>query len=122
MIKLIEKNIEIRVREDDKDIADELLSECEADYSRIMEEQTNRVGEYECKLSVIDGNSNWMGGRANHWLTESDNGLCGGVILYAHNRKIVCNNTLEDRLNLCFEQELPTIRSMLFTANADGSL
>lgn len=40
----------------------------------------------------------------------------------AHGRRIVVANTLEDRLALCFEKELPTIRKMLFNPKEDGTL
>ena len=60
--------------------------------------------EYTTELSVID----------DKFLTNSNGALCGGVILFAHGRRIVCSNTLEDRLNLIFEQELPNLRKGLF--------
>ena len=67
--------------------------------------------EYTCELSV----------REDKYLTQEEGGLCGGVVLYAHERRIVCPNTLEDRLNLVFEQELPTLRAGLFPkANRDS--
>jgi len=42
----------------------------------------------------------------------------GGVILSAHDGKILCNNTLEQRLQTAFEQLLPTIRTILFGHSA----
>jgi len=39
---------------------------------------------------------------------------CGGVLLSANNGKILCNNTLEQRLTLSYEQLLPQIRTTLF--------
>ena len=42
----------------------------------------------------------------------------GGVILLAHNRRIVVPNTLKDRLNLVFDLELPLLRKMLVPPEA----
>lgn len=70
-----------------------------------MERETGEP--FSTKLSVIE----------DKFLTEEEGGACGGVILYAKNRRIVCPNTLEDRLALTFEQELPTIRKLLFPKN-----
>jgi len=67
-----------------------------------MESETGEP--FETKLSVIQ----------DKFLGPEEGGACGGVILYAKNRRIVCPNTLEDRLALTFEQELPKIRSLLF--------
>jgi len=39
---------------------------------------------------------------------------CGGVSLSARNGTIVCSNTLESRLDLCFEHLVPQIRGILF--------
>lgn len=38
----------------------------------------------------------------------------GGVLLTALNGKIVCDNTLNSRLNLVYEELLPSIRAILF--------
>jgi len=38
----------------------------------------------------------------------------GGIVLSAQDGKILCNNTLEQRLQTSFEQLLPTIRTILF--------
>jgi vacuolar-type H+-ATPase subunit E/Vma4 len=38
----------------------------------------------------------------------------GGIQLRANNDRIVCNNTLDERLELCYQQALPEIRGILF--------
>ena len=103
MIKLIEEKLVLKVREEDVDLVTEMLPECEAEYSEIMHRATGR-DEYQTKLEILEGK----------FLTEEEGGSCGGVILYAHNFRIVCSNTLEERLSLSFEMELPKIRSVLF--------
>ena len=60
-----------------------------------MKQETGR--DYSTELSLID----------DKFLTNEEGGSCGGVILYALDRRIVVPNTLEDRLALCFEQDLP---------------
>jgi len=42
----------------------------------------------------------------------------GGVLLSANEGKVLCNNTLEQRLTLAFEQLLPQIRLALFGRSA----
>ena len=63
-----------------------------------MKDATTR--DYECKLKMIDG----------VFLTEAEGGALGGIILYNENQRIVCPNTLQNRINLCFEELLPAIR------------
>jgi len=39
---------------------------------------------------------------------------CGGVVLSARNGAILCKNTLDSRLDLCFDNLIPQLRGMLF--------
>ena len=71
-------------------------------FSETMQAETGR--EYNTKLIVME----------DMFLNDREGGACGGILLYAHGRRIVVPNTLEDRLNLCFEMELPQIRKGLF--------
>ena len=102
MIKLLEEEVEIKVREEEVSLVQDMLDDCQSQYSEIMLRETQR--EYKTTLTVIE----------DKFLTNDDGGRCGGVVLYAHKRRIVCQNTLEDRLNLVFEQELPQLRKGLF--------
>lgn len=60
--------------------------------------------EYETELII----------REDAFLTEEEGSEYGGVIMFAHSRRIVVANTLLDRVNLVFEQQLPMIRELLF--------
>ena len=102
MIKLLEEEVELKVREDEVSLVQAMIDDCETQYSEVMMRETQR--EYKTTLTVIE----------DRFLTNDDGGRCGGVVLYAHRRRIVCQNTLEDRLNLVFEQELPALRKGLF--------
>ena len=79
-----------------------MLKDCEELYTRVMKEQTTR--DYSTKLSVMK----------DRFMTEEEGANSGGIMLYAQEGKIVCSNTLEDRLNMAFEMELPRIRHGLF--------
>ena len=63
-----------------------MLKDCESLYTKVMKEQTTR--DYSTKLSVIK----------DKFMTEEEGSLSGGIMLYAYEGKIVCSNTLEDRL------------------------
>ena len=41
---------------------------------------------------------------------------CGGVVVTSADGKIVCSNTLDDRLRITYSQNLPQIRTLLFGA------
>ena len=90
------------MREDEVSMVKGLLRECENEFHEIMKRETTR--DYHCTLTVIE----------DHFLSMENGGRCGGIVLLAHDRRIVCSNTLEDRLNQIFESQLPMIREGLF--------
>jgi V-type H+-transporting ATPase subunit E len=102
MIKLMENEITIRCRKEDAALVKSLLSECQKEFSEIMLAETKT--EYKTTLSVLEGS----------WLTTEEGGDCGGIVLASKDRRIVCINTLQSRLGLCFEELLPQIRATLF--------
>lgn len=69
-----------------------------------MKKETNE--DYKTKLNLNE----------TEFLTPDQGGECGGVVLYSLDKRIVCNNTLKSRLDLCFEELLPHIRRVLFPA------
>ena len=38
----------------------------------------------------------------------------GGVVVSSHGGRIICSNTLDARLAMAYEQQLPQIRELLF--------
>ena len=52
MIKLLEDQVELKVRKNETDLVQGLLAECEREYAEIMLRETTR--EYSCTLSVVD--------------------------------------------------------------------
>lgn len=48
----------------------------------------------------------------------SDPRSCGGVVVTSADGKIVCSNTLDDRLRITYASNLPDVRALLFGAAA----
>ena len=103
MIKLLEDKLLILCREEDKDEIKSSIDELQSKFHDFMVEKTGRE-EYNCELEVIEGKN----------LTDEQDRGCGGIILYTVNNRIVCPNTLLNRLDLAFEEYLPQIRKTLF--------
>jgi V-type H+-transporting ATPase subunit E len=104
MIRLLEADVEVKVRKSEVDLVQGMLADCEKQYASVMKTETGR--DYATKLSVCK----------DKFMTEEEGSDYGGVVLMAHGRRIVVSNTLLDRMNLVFEMALPQIRSMLFPA------
>lgn len=45
---------------------------------------------------------------------EGVDSCMGGFICHARKGRIVCSNTLDDRLQLCYQEAIPDIRRLLF--------
>ena len=103
MIKLIEPELQIKCREEDVSDIQAMLGDLESEYSTFMTEKTGR-DEYSTKLSVIEDN----------FLSDDRDKGCGGIVLYTSDSRIVCPNTIVNRVNLAFEEMLPQIRRALF--------
>ena len=110
MIKLLEKELLLKCKRDDLQLIRELIPECEHEFEEIMAREVNQNEgdevkvEYKTKLILVD----------TEFLNADASGKCGGVVLTSLDKRIVCDNTLESRLNLCFEELLPQIRKTLF--------
>ena len=52
MIKLLEDNLELKVREDEVDLVRGMIDECESEYTEIMNRETTR--DYACTLTVME--------------------------------------------------------------------
>ena len=103
MIKMIEPSLLIKCRQEDVNDIKGMISDLQGEYSSFMEQQTGR-DEYECTLEVYE----------ESYITDDRDKGCGGIILYTSNSRTVCENTLYSRLELAFQELLPSIRQTLF--------
>lgn len=96
MIKLLEPELIICCREDDKKDVESMLPDIQKTYHKFMQEKTGR-DEYNCTLSVMK----------ERFIQKEQDDDCGGIILYTADKRIVCPNMLTSRLHLAFEECLP---------------
>lgn len=102
MIRLLEENVEIKVRKGEEDMIKKMFPSCEKEFKDHMKKETGR--DYDTKLTIMP----------EKFLTVEEGSEFGGILLLAHGRRIVVPNTLKDRMNLVFELQLPYIRKELF--------
>lgn len=112
MLRLMERNVTIELRVGHLPLAKAVFPACEQAFSRILLDETTK--EMESHLTVSE-----------YKLEEKNLAIIGGVFLRTSDGVIVCDNTLDSRVRLLFEQLLPTIRNSLFpkpTGPAEKSL
>lgn len=104
MIKLLEKKVIVKCRKKDLDLVKDMVEEVQDAYAEHMRTETDS-DTYTCQVEVME---------ENFIKEDSQAGKCGGIVLCSQDKLIVCSNTLDERLNLCYEESLPVLRNMLF--------
>ncbi|CAD8064734.1 unnamed protein product [Paramecium primaurelia] len=103
MIKLLEPRIELMCLEQDVQLIRTILVECQEEFTKIIQRETAK--DFKTTLSI----------NQSQYLTDKGGKpILGGVVLSCANNRIVCSNTLDDRLELSLQEFLPDIRNGLF--------
>lgn len=101
LIKIEENDVIIFCREEDISIVKKVLEPAVQEYVALMKRESGVT----LKPKVI------LNTERSQDLKESSS---GGVLLTALNGKIVCDNTMNSRLQLVYGELLPSIRAILF--------
>ncbi|XAR55715.1 hypothetical protein NMG60_11035892 [Bertholletia excelsa] len=103
LLRLKEPSVLLRCREIDVELIESILEEAKEQYA----EKAN-----DCAPMITLDNRVYLLPPPS---SEESNGpsCAGGVILASQDGKIVCDNTLDARLDVVFRQKLPEIRKLL---------
>jgi V-type H+-transporting ATPase subunit E len=102
LVRLGEAKVQVVGRKEDRHLIESVLNQVKQEYK----EKTGQAVD----LKIDENNFLPPGPTPGH-----KGATCsGGIILSAHEGKMLCRNTLDARLGLAFEQRLPEIRTTLF--------
>jgi len=101
LIKIEENDTVIYCRKEDKPTVQKVLAAAEAEYIEIMKRESSVTLKPNITMNTEEDKD----------LVESTH---GGILMTALNGKIVCDNTMSSRLQLVYEELLPSIRAILF--------
>lgn len=102
-VKLEGGDCEVRARAADRDLVRSVLPGAQAEISKQLQGRP-------CKLSLDERNVLAPAPSAD----PNADSCYGGVVLMGGAGRIICDNTLDQRLRLAFEQQLPDVRIKLF--------
>eukprot|EP01089_Gocevia_fonbrunei_P014998 TRINITY_DN427_c0_g1_i1.p1 TRINITY_DN427_c0_g1~~TRINITY_DN427_c0_g1_i1.p1 ORF type:complete len:251 (+),score=65.01 TRINITY_DN427_c0_g1_i1:61-753(+) len=105
LLKLRETDVKIRCREQDDDIVRNVMKDAAASYKQ----KTNLDARLEIDTVRLP-----PAPTSGTDLANTKQYCNGGVVLSAKEGRILCNNTLDQRLTLAFEANIPEIRKQLF--------
>lgn len=101
LVKIEENEVTIFCRKDDNAVVQKILPAAVKEYVDIIKRESGVT--LQPKVSLNTDRSKDIPDKSY-----------GGVLLTALNGKIVCDNTMASRLNLVYEELLPSIRAILF--------
>ena len=90
----------IRCREEDRDLVESVVTDAKKEFEAFLKEKTGKVVDISLKLDSKN-------------LGKADCEI-GGIVLYCYNNSIVFRNTLDSRLDLCFQESAPFVRNRMF--------
>ncbi len=108
----MEVDVVIKCRKSDVDLVKSLLEETAQEYVTRLKNEVPKLKGRDIKCKLVVDEKNYL-----PELNTKESGLAsclGGIELRAHRDRIVCNNTLDARLELCYQEALPEIRDILF--------
>ena len=103
LIKIEENEVQVHCRQADAAVVQSILQPAVQEYVDLMQRESGVTLQPKVTLETTQS------------LPDS---TYGGVLLTALGGKIVCDNTLASRLNLVYEELLPSIRAILFPEEA----
>jgi len=101
-LKLQEPKVQIICRKEDKQLVDQVVGAAADEYRKKLGKEVQVDVDKTVFLPSGPSNSN-------------QGEFCsGGIILSSNEGRIICSNTLDARLSMAFEQNLPAIRTILY--------
>lgn len=104
LLRLKEPAVLLRCREADHHLVHSILEEAKEEYAKKAKLHTPQIIVDDETYLPPAPNADTVG-----------HSCAGGIVLASKDGKIVCENTLDARLNVVFGQKLPEIRKLLFS-------
>jgi len=111
----MEAEVHIRCRKSDLSLVMEVYEKSAEEYKALMKKEVKLFKERDVPCKLIVENTKFL---PEFDETDGANSCMGGIMLHARKGRIVCSNTLDDRLQLVYQEAIPEIRSMLFPSFA----
>eukprot|EP00249_Psilotum_nudum_P010328 c22477_g1_i1 orf=345-1025(+) len=105
LVRLKEPSLQLRCREGDLELVYEIIQEAKAEYTGRTKVESVEIHVDDQKFLPLPPDERNIGPSCS-----------GGVVLGSKDGRIVCENTLDVRLDIAFRQNLPEIRRQLFGA------
>ena len=107
----MEAEVTVRCRKSDHAIVVSILDSAADEYRKLMKREVKIFKDREVPLKLILEDSKFLSEFND---TEGADSCMGGIMMHARKGRIVCTNTLDERLQLVYQEAIPDIRKSLF--------
>ena len=116
LIKLIEPKVTLRCRQSDVSTLQSIIDDAVSEYKQSMLSQVEALaGKDDIPCAVTVDQKNFL---PEFNPEDPTNSCLGGFVMYARKNRIVCSQTIDDRLALTYQQCIPEMRASLFPSLA----
>jgi V-type H+-transporting ATPase subunit E len=113
LIKLMEPEVHIRCRRSDLKVVQGAIVSAIDEYQQLMKAEVKSLRGKTIPINIIVDEVKFL----PEFNERSDNptdSCLGGIVMHARKGRIVCSNTLDERLTLIQQEAIPQIRNQLF--------
>lgn len=115
LIKLMEAEVHIRCRKSDLALVNEVFQKAGEEYKALMKKEVKLFKDRDVPLKLVVESDRFL---AEYSDVEGADSCMGGIVLHARKGRIVCANTIDERLQLVYQEAIPEIRRTLFPSFA----
>lgn len=109
MLRLNETKIEVRCRKADIHVVESVMAAAAQEYAALIKKECDQV--VACKLYLATDEKKFLPPAPKG---DGARSCAGGMLLAADRGRVVCDNTLDSRLEIAFEDLKPQIRATLW--------
>jgi V-type H+-transporting ATPase subunit E len=107
----MEPEVHIRSRKSDEELVKGVMeAACQA-YKDIMKREVKLFKDRDVPCKVVFDASRYL---PEYSQTEGVDSCMGGIVMHSRKGRIVCSNTIDERMSLCYQEGIPEIRRLLF--------
>jgi V-type H+-transporting ATPase subunit E len=107
----MEPEVNVRCRQSDLKTVESVVDQAVTEYKALMKKEVKFFKDRDVPCKVNVDNTRFLPEFDENEGAES---CMGGIVLHTRKGRIVCSNTLDDRLQLVYQESIPEVRKLLF--------
>lgn len=102
----MEAEVNIRCRKSDLSVVESVIQEAADEYKALVKKEVKGFKNKEVEVRLVLDTTRFLPEFLEKSVTQTDSCM-GGVLLHTRKGRIVCSNTLDERLQLVYQEAIP---------------